>query len=326
MVDVKMPQKELKSYLSRQDFNYDNSPLETTNELYMIYDLFINNIIPKSLIFKDGTMNLYLGFYYYLEKNYEEMEYYYKVAIDLGNTEAHKYYGFYKYMNMNPKERKRIDKEAVSKESIKMLEKNPYSMRAIENAIYYYTNVECNDHMAKKLKLKLDALCGDTMAMVEYAKQCKYDDKTNEMIHFYNMVIKYGKTTYIGQVICEMTNYYLEKKDYVKAREYITHDTTFSCKECINGYLSIIFDISIAANYRTLLNDANLKKLEKNLEHYKHPSKIDIDITSLDDFKEECYICCENSYPIILSCDHKVCMSCYPNISNRKCPYCREAI
>ncbi len=47
MVDIS--QKELKSYLDRQDFNY--TPLQTVDNLYIIYNLFINNInqIHKSI-------------------------------------------------------------------------------------------------------------------------------------------------------------------------------------------------------------------------------------------------------------------------------------
>ena len=211
-----------------------------------------------------------------------------------------------------------------------MLEKDPYNIGAIENAIYYYIYVEYSDHQIKKLKLILDALNGNIDALIEHAKQCKYSGKTDEMIHFYNMAMQYGDITNIDQVICEMTNHYLGKKDYVKAREYITHDLRYNCKECINKYLSTIFDISVAASYQALLNDENLKKLEKNWRHYDminvRSLKMDVDINIAPSDMEECYICCENSYPIMLSCDHKVCLSCYPNISNRKCPYCRAAI
>ncbi len=162
------------------------------------------------------------------------------------------------------------------------------------------------------------------------------------MIYFNDLVIQYGeidtndpKTSSKFRAICKMIKYYLGKKDYIKAREYIIIDSKYSCKECINQYLSTIFDLIIAANHTSLLNNTNLRKLVKNLEYYGminvKPLKMDMDNKNIvpsneEKFKEECFICCENSYPIILSCDHKVCINCYPTIENRKCPYCRKSI
>ena len=240
---------------------------------------------------------------------------------------------------MNPKERKRIDKEGLAKESLKVLEKNPYNVEAIENAIYYYTYIEHSDHQIKNLKLRSDALNGNINSMVECAKQCKSFGIIKEMIYFYDMAISHGdindakiNTSNLNPksiAICEMINYYLKIQNYVKAREYIVYDLKYSCKECINKFLSALFDISIAANYQPILNDANLSKLKKNLKFYDMVNnislKIDADLNRTE-FKEDCYICCENSYPIILPCDHKICLNCYPNISNRKCPYCRKVI
>ena len=134
-----------------------------------------------------------------------------------------------------------------------------------------------------------------------------------EMKKYYLMAIEKGESIAMNN----LGQYYqfIEKKYDEAIKYYEMNNETF--KEKLNTLLKDNFIHNIAHKYKHLLTGNNLKKYAEFLNFHK---------CMINDNKEECCICMEDTYLIELNChpNHKICYKCIKNIV--RCPLCRENI
>jgi len=83
-MDVVILEKEIIQYLESRNNTYIK--ISTTNDIIKIHNLIFKEIIDDND--NSDTANLYYGFYYKIQENYELMVKYYLLAIEQGNSAA----------------------------------------------------------------------------------------------------------------------------------------------------------------------------------------------------------------------------------------------
>jgi hypothetical protein len=319
-------QQELKSYLSRYDFKCEHALSEEL--VKPVYDLIMYDAIPKKIDQSNPTFYLYLGFYYWLCKDYDQMKYFYQKAIMKGCNEAQEYYDFNKYKNMTSREK--IEK--LTDICLTRLKNNPYNIEAIKNAIYYCTYVKPDNNKVMDLRNRLMALEGSIENMVSYAGRCQLNGRYNEMKYFCDLAISENKNRmneHIKSAICMIVKHNVRTEDYDEAKKYILVNNQYKCSECVNNYLDYSFDAEIAYKFKDILKSHLEKRCNKIVSSY-YAMKDLVDCNKIDNdslsIKKECFVCCETRYILVFTCKHEVCYSCYNKLNYKKCPFCRKSV
>ena len=177
-------------------------------------------------------------------------------------------------------------------------------------AIYFWINKNYEE-MKKYYLMAIEM--GDLNAMFNLGLYYKKIENYEEMKKYYLMAIEKGESIAMNN----LGQYYqfIEKKYDEAIKYYEMNNETF--KEKLNTLLKDNFIHNIAHKYKHLLTGNNLKKYAEFLNFHK---------CMINDNKEECCICMEDTYLIELNChpNHKICYKCIKNIV--RCPLCRENI
>src|ERR1700753_2798085 len=118
----------IKSILIKNDYKY--TEISNIESLEIIYCLFKNDII-NDIKYDDSVIYLYLGVYYCINKKYNEMVTYYKIAIEKGNSYA-------MYLALHYEKIK--DYEQMKKYYLMAIEKG--DLDAMNNLAYYYEKIK----------------------------------------------------------------------------------------------------------------------------------------------------------------------------------------
>jgi hypothetical protein len=76
-------------------YNFVYIDIESTKCLLLVYRLLTENIMPS--LINDNIFYYYLGIYYGMNKDFINMEKYYKLSADMGNKVAMYYLSMYYY-------------------------------------------------------------------------------------------------------------------------------------------------------------------------------------------------------------------------------------
>lgn len=257
-------------------------------------------LIKKGIELGYNIFYALLGKYYELEeKNFKLAKSCYNTAINLKEYLGYNFLGEY-YLNILNKP----SKAKYNFEKCIELSNNPI---AKYNMAIYYSNEsnknKCKDYLVESLKLDLN-----------------YINNISEEIKFQIILdLKDIQEILKNKIICEyiifknLINCIENKNVYAYILEnYKSYIKSNIQNKCVNTLISKIRDINIYKKYSNLLNNDNLKILNK--------------LSKLTKIKENCLICFDNDKSIILPCNqnHIVCKNCY--LSMEKCPYCRSEI
>ena len=179
---------QLIEYFENKDLTY--VPIKNKYILNIVYQLFIDQIIPENLLDED-ELYFYLGVYYHLNSSYNEMKKYYMLAIAKNNMHAMNNLAIYfKNVEKNYEEAKKYYLMGILNGDVK----------AMNNLAYYYSHVEKNYDEAKKYYL-MAISSGNTYAMNNLAYYYKHVEKNyEESKKYYLMAILNGNVKAIANL------------------------------------------------------------------------------------------------------------------------------
>lgn len=193
----------IKKYLEENGREYITITSET--DLKIIYDLYCNSQVAQSTDLSSQVL-CYYGVYYSIKKNIVEMEKYYMMAIENGDSTAMCNLGyFYHYREPNYE---------------KMIK---YYQMAIDlgdsHAMYilakYYMDKNQFDYAEKYYKMSIEK--GNDDAMNNLAFCYKLNKQYDEAKKYFLMAIEKGNPVAMNN----FGSYYLQKKQYDDAEKYL---------------------------------------------------------------------------------------------------------
>lgn len=107
----------LKMLSKKYDFVYIN--IETTQCLFLVYKLLVKNIMPVKMI-EDDKFYYYLGIYYGINKDFDNMIKYYKMSADMDNKVAMYYLSMYYYDHQNYEEMFEYTMKGIADNSVEI--------------------------------------------------------------------------------------------------------------------------------------------------------------------------------------------------------------
>lgn len=336
--------RDIKEYLSYRNYIY--KPI-TKDAIDVVYNCYFNNTrLSDDTLIKHKDCSVianYYGIYCYINKQYSLAKKYLLISSELGNVDA------------------------------------------MSNLGNYYRHIEHDIDLTKKYWIKASEL-GHAIAMNNFATYCwKQENNIESMLKYYLMAID---LCHINSMV-NLATYYYENNNFDMCLHYLhkafdtesnidtinrilNYDFNFNiikdfiCKGChlydkkciqlFNKHLSEIFDITLAIETFTFLDDGNYNKAIKMLIEYsllrERTSKINITLKQYCEcIPEECksmydavksYLAIDNIDPsklsnvlalmecvnckqehkcICLKCGHYVCIRCHQN--NDHCSLCK---
>ncbi len=316
-------------------FNY------TKNELFIINNILSKNNLDNIIDINSSNILRYIGLiYYYKYNNKDNAQKYYLMAIELNNNfamnnyaillekenkieEAKEYYLM--AINLNNSNAMNNYANLLAKEN-KIEEAKEYYLMAIDlnnsNAMDGYANLLYNKNKieeAKKYFLMAIDL-NNSNAMNDYANLLYKENKIEEAKKYFLMAIDLNNSY-------SMNNYavLLYKKNKIEeAKEYFLMAINLNNDNAMNDYNIIEKnELKKYYNLKKINNELTKNKifeLEKKREIIVFNNKI----KNLS-IKKDCDICYESDkLNILLNCfGHYICIDCYLQLYNEKCPLCR---
>jgi tetratricopeptide (TPR) repeat protein len=305
----------LKLFNCENSISYNNiiKIIDTTKELSddgMIYNILgiYNRYVTKNyndmeynykLAIKKGNIKVYnniANYYFNITKNYKKMIRYYMIGVKHGDASSMKNLGYYYYVLKNYKKMERYYIMAIDN----------YSSAAMNDmAIYHFNITKKYTETEKYFNMAYAHGCYDSLYNMgyyhEYITNNYYkmiDYYCNYVIHIYKVNDKLMNTPYYLDIYCNLDVIYRDKLKKTR-KMYELEGRIQSCK---NRFLQI----------NTNINDNNdiLSNNQSNLQ--------------------TCNICMDSCNELIswdCHISHIVCIKCYPNIlRNGICHICRAVI
>ena len=178
--------KQLIQLLESLDYSYEE--LKNESDIELVYNMFKNNKpieIMDDINHYDPAVLTYLGYYYFVQKDYDNMKKDYLMAINYGNTNAMNNLGYYYH--------KQKDYENMKKYYLMAI--NHGNNQAMNNLAVYYYEQKDYENMKKYYLMALDNDNNDKNEII-YSTICKYYDGFYMVDKYFDFINKYIKHVY----------------------------------------------------------------------------------------------------------------------------------
>ncbi len=302
-------------------YNYSLNKNEIAKKYYKIA---IGNINSDS----DACYNLAL--LYEEEENFDDSKYYYLKAIELSNHRK----SYINYAEI-------LDNEERIKEALYYYQRvvNLYSNNKdvlFEYGKFLLKNKEYNNAEEVFLKiLNLNNNNSDTSVLFYFALTLKENNKIEEAKKYFLKCIEKNESYSMIEyaIILYKENNIIEAKEYLlKSIEYNNENGIFKYLELFKNqmenyidFINISLSLSLSISLSISIEIKNI--IEKFINKYAQNKDFLILYNKIKYYSkiDNCKICFnDNVKNIPLNCMcHIVCINCYYNLYDKKCPFCR---